>query len=128
MKKMVFLLLAILSVTNVQAEKGWCGYRDYFHLEDEGHPGVHISWMTVTQEVAAQQLGPRSFEIRDTMQCTSGYVHVMVAYSDYNWCALRIKDGPYMMHPSVNATCSGMNFRGVEYDGFHSYSYTIKLD
>ncbi|WED42843.1 hypothetical protein [Legionella cardiaca] len=129
MKKVVLSLLAAsLFAVNAQARESLCGYRDYFHLDDLAHPGIFIVRANATQDIYLNVISPRSFEIRDTQQCHNGYAHVTVAYDAYNWCILDIKDGPYMMHPSIKATCSGMSYQGIDYDGFNTYSYTIKLD
>ncbi|KTC86886.1 hypothetical protein [Legionella brunensis] len=128
MKKVVLCLLGGLALTNAQASQGLCGYRDYFHLDDSAHPGIFIVSAHSSSDIYLNVIGPRSFEIRDTVQCKSGYAHVTVAYDAYNWCVLDIKDGPYMMHPSVRASCHGMSYNGIDYDGFNSYSYSIKLD
>ncbi|CEK09211.1 hypothetical protein [Legionella hackeliae] len=128
MKKVVLFLVASLFVVSAQARESLCGYRDYFHLDDKIHPGVFIVSANHTPDIYMQVISPRSFEIRDTQQCRDGYAHVTVAYDAYNWCVLDIKDGPYMMHPSINASCNGMRYKGISYDGFNSYSYTINLD
>ncbi|ASQ47422.1 hypothetical protein [Legionella clemsonensis] len=128
MKKIVLFLLASLFIMSAHARETLCGYRDYFHLDDKTHPGIFIVSANNTPDIYLQVIGPRSFEIRDTHQCREGYAHVTVAYDAFNWCVLDIKDGPYMMHPSVTASCSGMSYKGITYDGFNSYSYTINLD
>lgn len=128
MKKAVLFLLSSLFIGNALAEESLCGYRDYFHLNDQTHPGIFIVSANSNQDIYLQVIGPRSFELRDNHHCRNGYAHVTVAYDIANWCVLDIKDGPYMMHPSVSASCNGMIYRGISYDGFNSYSYTINLD
>ncbi|KTD18822.1 Uncharacterised protein [Legionella lansingensis] len=127
MKKVVFLLTSLF-IVSAQAKESLCGYRDYFHLDDQSHPSIFIVSANSTRDIYLQVIGPRSFEIRDTERCQDGYAHITVAYDAYNWCVLDIKDGPFMMHPSVSASCSGMIYKGTTYDGFNTYSYTIKLD
>ncbi|MGQ3887911.1 hypothetical protein ACQUW5_02620 [Legionella sp. CNM-1927-20] len=105
-----------------------CGYKDYFRLSDATHPGIYIVEANTSPEIYMQVISPRSFELRDTPACRSGYAHITVAYDNYNWCILDIKDGPYMNHPVVKATCSGIRYIGTKYDGVGSYSYTIELD
>lgn len=128
MKK--WLLFAITSVTMMSAHANttWCGYKDYFHLSDTAHPGIYIVSSFAEQDLWLQLVGPRSFIIRDTEQCHSGYAHVTVAYDSTNYCVLDIKDGPSMMHPTVTASCSGIRYLGTEYDGWGSFSYSINLD
>jgi hypothetical protein len=128
MKKTVFFILSCMLIANVQAKESYCGYKDYFHLSDKAHPGIYIVSANTDYDIYLQVVGPRSFVIRDTEQCKSGYAHVTVAYDNNNWCVLDIKDGPYMWHPSVSASCNGMQYKGLSYDGAGSYSYTIKLD
>ena len=127
MKKGLFLALGCAMAVNVHAES-FCGYKDYFHLSDKSHPGIYVVSGYSEQDIILQFVGPRSFIIRDTYQCRDGYAHVTVAYDTANWCILDIKDGPYMNHPSVRASCSGMNYLGIDYDGVGSYSYSINLD
>ena len=92
------------------------------------HPGIYIVSGYGEQDVVLQFVGPRSFVIRDAPQCRTGFAHVTVAYDNTNWCVLDIKDGPYMNHPTISASCSGIHYLGTDYDGLSSYSYTIHLD
>jgi hypothetical protein len=127
MKKVLFILSSLVMVS-AQANQTFCGYKDYFHLSDATHPGVYIYSSYSESDVFLELVGPRSFVIKDMEQCRSGYAHVTVAYDNNNWCVLNIKDGPYMNHPSIQASCNGMRYLGISYDGFRSYSYTIDLD
>lgn len=127
MKKGLLFILGGLIMSNVQAES-WCGYKDYFHLSDRSHPAIYVVSGYSDSDLMLEFIGPRSFVIRDSFQCRSGYAHVTVAYDTANWCVLDIKDGPYMSSPTVSASCNGMNYLGTDYDGFGSYSYSIKLD
>ena len=113
---------------NAQANNPACGYKDYFHLSNQSHPAIYIVSGYSEQDVTLQIVGPRSFVIRDNFQCQAGYAHVTVAYDTANWCVLDIKDGPFMNHPTVSASCHGIRFMGIEYDGIGSYSYSINLD
>lgn len=128
MKKWMTLAAAGFIVVNAQASEMSCGYKDYFRLSDETHPGIYIVSGFSDQDLMLQIIGPRSFVIRDSYQCRSGYAHVTVAYDAANWCVLDIKDGPFMNHPTVNASCNGIRYINTEYDGFGSYSYSINLD
>ncbi|KTC87919.1 MULTISPECIES: hypothetical protein [Legionella] len=128
MKKIPLFLLSGLLAFNAQAKENFsCGYKDYFHLDDQIHPGIYIVSAYANAEMDLRVISPRSFEIRDTDRCETGYGHVTVAYDTYNWCVLDVKDGPYMMHPTISASCNGMRYEGLTYDGFNSYSYTIHL-
>jgi hypothetical protein len=127
MKKSLLLALGSFMMINAHAES-WCGYKDYFHLSDNSHPAIYVVSGYSDSDVFLEFIGPRSFVIRDTYQCNSGYAHVTVAYDNANWCVLDIKDGPYMNHPTVRASCNGMKYLGTEYDGIGSFSYSIKLD
>lgn len=128
MKKWMILAASSFVVMNVQANESYCGYKDYFRLSDNSHPAIYIVSGFSDQDIVLQIIGPRSFVIRDSYQCRSGYAHVTVAYDSANWCVLDIKDGPFMNHPSVSASCNGIRYINTEYDGFNSYSYTINLD
>lgn len=128
MKKWMILAASSFMVMNAQANESYCGYKDYFRLSDSSHPAVYIVSGFSDQDITLQIIGPRSFVIRDSYQCRSGYAHVTVAYDTANWCVLDIKDGPFMNHPTVNASCNGIRYINTEYDGFNSYSYTINLD
>ena len=128
MKKWALLAASSLFVVNAQADESFCGYKDYFHLSDQAHPGIYIVSGFSESDVILQLVGPRSFVIRDSYACRSGYAHVTVAYDNFNWCVLDIKDGPYLKHPVISASCNGMKYTGMKYDGIGSYSYTINLD
>lgn len=128
MKKLMMLAASSLMMINAHANESWCGYKDYFRLSDNTHPSIYIVSGFNDSDIYMQFIGPRSFLIRDTEQCRSGYAHVTVAYDANNWCVLDIKDGPWMIHPTVNASCNGIRYLGTEYDGIGSFSYTINLD
>jgi hypothetical protein len=127
MKKGILLALSSFMMINAHAES-WCGYKDYFHLSDNSHPAIYVVSGYSDSDLFLEFVGPRSFVIRDTYQCRSGYAHVTVAYDSANWCVLDIKDGPYKNHPTINASCNGMKYLGTDYDGIGSSSYSIKLD
>jgi hypothetical protein len=128
MKKWLLLAASSLMMTAHAADMTWCGYKDYFRLSDETHPGIYIVSAFSDQDILLVPVGPRSFEIRDTPMCRSGFAHVTVAYDSSNWCVLDIKDGPMMNHPTVNASCNGIRYLGTRYDGVGTYSYSIDLD
>lgn len=128
MKKWMIVAAASFMAINAQANQSYCGYKDYFRLSDNSHPGIYIVSGFSDQDIILQIIGPRSFVIRDGYQCRSGYAHVTVAYDNANWCVLDIKDGPWINHPTVNASCNGIRYINTEYDGIGSYSYTINLD
>jgi hypothetical protein len=127
MKKKLLLVLGSLMAMNAHAES-WCGYKDYFHLSNSSHPAIYVVNGYSDSDLLLQLVGPRSFVIKDSYQCREGYAHVTVVYDSVNWCTLDIKDGPYMNHPLVSASCNGMRYLGTDYDGSNSYSYTINLD
>lgn len=129
MKKWMVLATTSLMIMNAYADnKSWCNYKDYFRLSDESHPGIYVVSGFSDEDVILQVIGPRSFELRDSSQCRAGYAHVTVAYDTANWCILDIKDGPFVNHPIVSASCNGIRYLNTSYDGFNSYSYTINLD
>lgn len=126
MKKWL-LLASSLVMMNAHAES-WCGYKDYFRISDRSHPAIYVVSGYSDYDVYLQIVGPRSFVIGDMPQCRGGYSHVTVAYDNDHWCTLDIKDGPFINHPDVKASCNGMNYLGTHYDGMTSYSYSIDLD
>ncbi|MFT4059719.1 MAG: hypothetical protein QM652_09240 [Legionella sp.] len=128
MNKWMILAASSLITISAQANQFSCGYKDYFRLSDSSHPGIYVVSGFSDQDILLQIIGPRSFVIRDSYQCKSGYAHVTVAYDSANWCVLDIKDGPFMNHPIVSASCNGIRYINTDYDGFNSYSYTINLD
>ena len=128
MRKWIILAASCFFIVNAQAKETYCGYKDFFHLSDDSHPAIFIVSGYSEPEVILLAVGPRSFIIRDTEQCRSGYAHVTVSYDSINWCVLDIKDGPYMMHPTVSASCNGIRYVGTTYDGIGSDSYSINLD
>lgn len=130
MKKWMILATTSFMVINAHANQSYCGYKDYFRLSDSSHPDLYIVSGFSDQDILLQIIGPRSFVIRDSEQCISGYAHVTVAYAyDTTYrCVLDIKDGPFMTHPTVNASCNGIRYINTEYDGYGSYSYNINLD
>lgn len=126
MKKIIFLLSTSCIAIVAHAEQ-LCGYKDYFHLSDKTHPGIYIVSANSNPDIEIHVIGPRSFELRDTMQCRAGYAHVTVAYDTYNWCVLDLQDGPYIWEPVVNASCNGLVYKGIHYDGFNTYSYSLNF-
>ena len=128
MKKWLAVILSSFFMVNAQADEALCGYKDYFHLSNQSHPAIYIVSGYSESDLYLEFVGPRSFIIRDAGLCRAGYAHVTVAYNDANWCVLDIKDGPYLNHPTVSASCNGIRYLGTDYDGFNSYSYTIRLD
>jgi len=128
MKKSMALAATSFMIMNAQANEPFCGYKDYFRLSDTAHPSIYVVSAASDEDIILQIIGPRSFVVRDTTLCRSGYAHVTVAYDSNNWCVLDIKDGPYILHPTVVASCNGLRYINTQYDGFNTYSYTINLD
>jgi hypothetical protein len=128
MKKGLVLALGSVLMFNAHAESYYCDYKDYFHLSAKSHPEIYVVSGYSDQDLILQFVGPRSFIIRGGLQCSNGYAHVTVAYDAAHWCVLDIKDGPYMNHPSISASCKDMGYLGIDYDGVGSYSYSINLD
>ena len=128
MKKWLLVAASSVIMINAHAKASYCGYKDFFHLSDASHPAIYIVNGYSETDVILQLVGPRSFVIKDGFDCRAGYAHVTVAYDQNSWCVLDIKDGPYMNHPVVSASCNGMRYIGTTYDGIGSYSYSINLD
>ena len=129
MNKWILLAASSVIMMNAHAKENmYCDYKDYFHLSDQSHPGIYVVSGFSEQDVILQIVGPRSFIVRDSYLCRSGYAHVTVAYDNAHWCVLDIKDGPYMNHPTISSSCNGMRYIDTNYDGLGSYSYSINLD
>ncbi|MCW8451577.1 hypothetical protein [Legionella quinlivanii] len=128
MKKWLLFAASSLMTTAHAAELTWCNYKDYFRLSDISHPGITIIETHHDAELVLTPVGPRSFEIQDGSQCQSGFAHITVAYDSNHWCLLDIKDGPFINHPTVKASCTGIRYIDTIYDGTGSHSYTINLD
>ncbi|MCA0403253.1 MAG: hypothetical protein LCH30_05570 [Proteobacteria bacterium] len=126
MKTTATLLLGLCISNFAQAKALSCNYRDYFRLSSDTKPELFVTKGSYTPEIFLGLVSPRSFEIRDA-RCTTGYAHITLVDNKNNWCILDIKDGPYMVHPDVQASCQGLVYRGTTYDGFRSFSYTISI-
>lgn len=122
-----YAMFGLISV-NAYSEKALCGYKDFFRLSDSSHPSIYVVSGFSDPDLNLQIIGPRSFVIKDSVSCRRGYAHVTVAYDLANWCVLDIKDGPFMNHPRINASCNGIKYVNTQYDGLGSHSYTINLD
>ena len=127
MKKTALSLVLLIFSTYVKANTLWCNYKDFFHIASLSHPGIYISAASSDGEVFVQLGSPRSFIIRDGAQCKTGYAHVTLSFNQQNWCVLDIKDGPYLWHPTVYASCHGLEYVDTKYDGLGSNSYTILI-
>lgn len=126
MKQIILFSLISLILNSVQASESWCGYRDYFYFDEHTPPTVFIVGANSSAEVYLNIIGPRSFQIKDA-DCSSGYAQITVAGDFSSWCVLDIKDGPFMRHPIVHASCNGLAFLGMAYDGSYSYAYALKF-
>lgn len=128
MKKLIgFAFAGLIGSTGYAAEMS-CGYKDFFYLSKKTNPGIYVVSGYSDSDVILELVGPRSFVVRDGYQCHSGFAHVTIAYDMANWCVLDIKDGPYMNHPTISASCNGLHYRDTRYDGPGSYSYAITID
>lgn len=128
-KKSLYLVISFLFVANSWAKtEFFCGYKDYFHISSKSHPAIYIANATSDGDIMLQSLGPRSFIIRDTPRCENGFAHVTLVLDQNNWCVLDIKDGPYMWSPTLHASCHGLIYKGMTYDGFRTRSYTIHFE
>lgn len=127
MKKILMLSLGLGLAFSAQAETFFCGYRDYFHLSNNTPANVFVTFVQSDSNVYSMLVGPRGFELRDTPRCNSGYAQVSVAMDNAHYCILQIKDGPYLSTPLVSAACNDLTYRGMQYDGFNSYSYSLSF-
>lgn len=128
MKKIQSLLLSVVLLSSTGANAFFCGYKDYFRINKENSPDLFIVRAQTDGDLNVEVLSPISFEIKDGGSCNTGFTHVVVANKEFSWCALDIKDGPYMFHPSINASCSELKFKGPTYEGFNSYTYTLNFE
>lgn len=127
MNKWLILAASCIIMANAQANQSLCGYKDTFHLSNETPPGIFIVNGYSDIDVILQLVGARTFVVQDGYSCRFGNAHVVVADIQGNWCNLDIQDGPYMNHPTVRASCGGMNYIGTNYEGLGSFSYSIGL-
>lgn len=129
MKKIQSSLIGMILISSSAANASFfCGYKDYFRIESQGSSSVFIVRASNDPDLNLEILSPTSFEIKDTVSCNSGFAHVVVANKDFGWCLLDIKDGPFMMHPTVNASCTDLQYKGRNYSGFNSYTYTLNFE
>ncbi|MGQ3892491.1 hypothetical protein [Legionella sp. CNM-4043-24] len=128
MKKALLLSLGLGLSVSAQAEEFYCGYRDYFHLSNNTPASIFVINAYSNADMYVQVVGPRGFELRDTPRCVSGYAQVTVAVDAAHYCVLEIKDGPYMSSPTVSASCNQLTYKGIRYDGFNTYSYSLSFD
>lgn len=129
MKKILALLAGCCIAMSAQADKKLCGYTDFFHFNDSARPLLFISSSNTNGNIYLHPIGARSFELKDTEQCRSGRANIVITdYANPNYgCMVDIEDGPFMNHPTVSASCNGVVFSGISYDGFNSYSYTLNF-
>ena len=128
-KNIMLLLLGCFIALGAEAKESLCGYRDFFHLNDSTRPLLFITSSNTNGDVYILPVGPRSFELRDTEQCRSGRAHIVITdYENPNYgCVVDIEDGPRMNHPRAIASCNGVIFKGLTYDGLRSFSYTLNF-
>lgn len=129
MKKIIGFLFGSVIAFSAEAGQGWCGYTDFFHFNEKTRPLLFITNTSTNGDVVLQPLGPRSFEIRDTENCRTGRAHILITdFENANYgCVVDIEDGPFLNTPKVLASCNGVNFSGLTYDGIGSYSYTLNF-
>ncbi|MCC5792389.1 MAG: hypothetical protein JJT82_07270 [Legionellaceae bacterium] len=129
MKKRYITLLfcSVLLGNAFTSNSFWCDYKDYFHISSASHPGIFISSATFDDDLYMQVISPRSFILRDTPRCISGYAHVTLMLDINSWCVLDIKDGPWVNTPQIHASCHGLEYQGLTYDGMGTHSYTIRI-
>ena len=127
MKKWALLAASSLLMVNVHANDKLCGYSDYFHLSDDTNPNVAIVSGSSDAELYLELISKPSFLIKGGDQCQSGFAHITISSDETHTCALDIKDGPYILHPTIAASCTGLTYFGTEHDGIGSYSYTIHI-
>ena len=127
MKKFLMLSLGLCLAASAQAEEFYCGYRDYFHLSNNTPPSVFVYSASGNSNVYVQMVGPRGFELYDTPRCTSGFAQVTIGTDIDHYCVLDIKDGPFMSSPNVSAVCNRLTYKGIRYDGFNTYSYSLSF-
>lgn len=129
MKKLAFITLSSILAFNASAQSLSCGYKDFFHLSESSNPNLYVISGVGDSDVLLQFVGPRSFLLRDSYHCRSGYAHVVVGYDNINKCVLDIKDGPYMNHPKVQeSSCYGLKYINTTYDGFGTHTYTMNFN
>ncbi|MFC3908388.1 hypothetical protein ACFORL_04770 [Legionella dresdenensis] len=127
-KKIILGLLISSAAGSSFANETLCGYKDFFHLGNSTDANVYIYSFLSDGDILLYPVGPRSFIIEDGEDCRKGHGHVTFTHPLWGSCVLDITDGPYMSHPTVEASCNGyMRFAGMTYDGYKTYSYTINF-
>ena len=123
MKKILLILAGLLLTTTALAQVNSlrCGYQDVFLLSSSSPAGLRITGANTDESLKLHVIGPRNFKVKDTNSCATGYGHVTIASSDYNWCVLNIKDGPYLWHPEIDVSCKGLKYEGMVNKGSHEY-------
>ena len=91
-KTAIGLIFSVLCCGSALAENTfWCGYKDYFHISSTAHPAIYISNATVDGDIFMQVMSPRSFILRDTPNCVSGYAHVTLLFNESkSWPSIKI--------------------------------------
>jgi hypothetical protein len=127
MKKKLLILLSGLFALNAQANQTYCGYTDTFHISDTANSHIHIKKGSSDGSIEFKLIDKRTFELKDADQCKAGHVQIKIKGKDKSYCVISIFDGPYMVHPTAHPICKGLNFTGITYDGYKSYSYTLNF-
>lgn len=131
MKKTILAVsaLTLLVATSAYAKPEWCGYVDHFHLDQNTPTNLQITRVSTDGNVNVQQIDNTRFNIADTNNCPGdgGYAYITYSVDPTHFCNLTIHDGPLMNDPNIAASCQGLSYNGVSYDGFMSYSYTLSF-
>jgi hypothetical protein len=127
MKKIITLIAITSAISSVAFASKACNYRDYFHLNNDSPVEIKLVSLSSDSNVIIEQRDAASFYIKDAPSCPpeGGYATVRYALDTTHYCDLNIKDGEFEADPEVTATCQKLSYRGLTYDGFMSYSYTL---
>lgn len=128
MKKNLLLVLVGLFAFNAQANQTYCGYTDTFHISETANSHIHIKKGSSDGSIVFNLIDKRTFELKDAENCKAGHVQIKVKGKNDGYCVISIFDGPYMVHPTAHPICKGLNFTGLTYDGYKSYSYTLNFE
>jgi hypothetical protein len=113
----------------------WCNYTDHFHLSNSTLVTPAISGQLLSSGgVMGKQVDGTRFDIVDMQQggcnwSNDGVVMVTYALNADDYCVINFIDGPKYYHPNdSNYYCKGkLIYLGKSYDGFMSYSYSLKF-
>lgn len=130
MKKVGLSLICGLFMINAQANPSLCGYHDYFRLSNDSPVGTYIGFASADEDLYVTTMSSTSFLVQDTPACLTGFAtaYIELQGDPDSRCILRIKDGPFIRHPVIEASCAGhLNFISNTYEGTGTRTYSMRF-